>query len=125
MKSPRPRPPGSLLVVEDNPEFRRLLVYVLRKEGYRTAVACDGLAALRRLRSGTLPRLILLDLRMPVMSGWELARILGEDASLASIPVLAMSGEEIQEKDLRLFKGRLEKPIHVGKLLRAVARFFK
>ena len=70
MKSAPVRP---VLVVDDDAAIRAVVVAVLRDEGYAVAQAADGAAALAATRAAP-PRLILLDLRMPVMTGWEFAR---------------------------------------------------
>ena len=60
---------GSVLVVEDDPELLHSLSEVLQSEGYGVARARHGLEALGRLRGGTRPSVILLDLMMPIMNG--------------------------------------------------------
>ena len=67
----RPRPP--VLVVDDEAAIRGVVVAALAEEGYAVAAAADGAAALAQVRAAP-PCLILLDLRMPGMSGWEFAR---------------------------------------------------
>jgi len=64
---------GCILVVEDDEAIRRVVALALADEGYGVTVAPDGRAALERLRYHR-PRLILLDMRMPEMDGWEFAR---------------------------------------------------
>ena len=64
---------GSVLVVEDDQDLSALLELVLADAGYAVRVAGDGLAALRRVEEA-MPGVILLDMRMPVMNGWEFAR---------------------------------------------------
>ena len=62
------------MVVDDDPEIRSSLGELLEDEGYEVVAACDGLEALRMLRNGDKPSVILLDLMMPNMDGWETAR---------------------------------------------------
>jgi two-component system, chemotaxis family, chemotaxis protein CheY len=73
----RPAAPPSvtrpILVVDDDESLRRLVVGLLTEEGYAVLDAADGAAALARVRAAA-PGLTLLDLRMPVVDGWEFAR---------------------------------------------------
>ncbi len=79
-----------VLVVEDNVDIRELLVEILASEGYEVASAGDGRQALdTALRQR--PDVILLDLMMPVMSGWEFRAVQRATAALADIPVIVLS----------------------------------
>ena len=71
--TPPPGRPRPILVVDDDAAIRRDVAAVLADEGYTVAEAPDGGAALARARAAP-PRLILLDMRMPGMDGWEFAR---------------------------------------------------
>ena len=71
--TPPPGRPRPILVVDDDTAIRRVVAAVLADEGYTVAEAPDGGAALARARAAP-PRLILLDMRMPGMDGWEFAR---------------------------------------------------
>lgn len=86
------KPGGRILVVDDEPEIREMLIETLTREGYQVASAAHGAEALEHLRRGALPGLILLDLMMPVMDGWEFLKQKKLDPLLASIPVVVMSG---------------------------------
>lgn len=81
-----------ILVVDDDPELRGVTAIALEEEGYRVAVAANGQEALDMLRAGLRPCLILADLMMPVMSGWELRNELQRDALLAGIPLVFITG---------------------------------
>jgi CheY-like chemotaxis protein/nitrogen-specific signal transduction histidine kinase len=79
-----------ILVVEDSPDIRALMRMLLEAEGYDVAVAGDGqsgVAAARKER----PDLILMDLSLPVLSGWEAAREIKADPEIAAIPILAVT----------------------------------
>ena len=82
----------TLLVVEDDATHRAVVRRMLERRGYEVAEATDGRVALDVLRN-TVPRpqLIVLDLRMPVMSGEELLEILARDVELRRIPVIVTS----------------------------------
>src|SRR5207244_2354453 len=75
--------PRAVLIVEDHQDIRMTLAWLLRVEGFRVATAADGREALNVLREGPLPDLIVLDLRMPVMDGWEFLACKSRDPRLA------------------------------------------
>jgi CheY-like chemotaxis protein len=82
---------GRILVVDDDPDLRRVLVSLVNDEGYSGVGAANGAEALRILREDPAFSLVLFDLVMPVMDGWQFRRELSGDATLASIPAVAMS----------------------------------
>lgn len=83
----------TLLVVDDDADFRAALSDALAYEGYRVRFACDGAEALRLLSAGPpLPAAILLDLAMPNMTGWQFRDLQKRRPDLAGIPVLVMTG---------------------------------
>ncbi len=116
---------GAVLVVDDDPYIREALAEVLEDEGYRVATARDGEEALERLGREPLPALILLDLRMPGMSGWEVRRRLLEVPALARIPVVLLSADSrLEEAEAVLgAAGSLRKPPSLDELLAAIGRF--
>jgi len=79
-----------ILTVEDQPNIRRLITYVLTKAGYKVLQAGDGAAAVRVLQQN-IPDLILLDLRMPKMDGFELLTLLRKYEAAASVPVVILT----------------------------------
>lgn len=91
-----------ILVVEDDTDNRRIVAKVLSVEGYRVIEATDGVEALSQARSEH-PDLILMDLAMPNIDGWEATRQLKRDPQTRSIPVVAltavaMRGDEEQAR---------------------------
>ena len=80
-----------LLVVDDDADIRETLQLVLEEEGYRVATAADGQQAIDLLSGSEAPCLIVLDLMMPVMDGWELFARMREIPRLACIPVCIVS----------------------------------
>ena len=82
-----------VLVVEDDRDTRELLVESLAHEGFDAVGAENGAVALEVLRGEARPDVVLLDLRMPVLSGWDLLRIRQADPRLLLIPVIVMTGE--------------------------------
>jgi two-component system, cell cycle response regulator DivK len=94
--------PKKILVVEDDADNRRIVVKVLSVEGYTIIEATDGHQALERARA-ELPDLILMDLALPNMDGWEATRRIKADPQLRHIPVVAltafaMRGDEEQAR---------------------------
>jgi len=117
---------GPILVVEDDADIRETIAAVLAEEGHALALAADGAEALKVLRGrGPRPRLILLDLMMPVMNAWELRTELLKDEELAAIPIVVFSGDaHVADKAASLGAADvLIKPISLANLLEVVARF--
>jgi CheY-like chemotaxis protein len=114
---------GRVLVVEDEVEIRELLVEALELGGYAAAGAANGREALERLRAGEAPPCaILLDLTMPVMNGWELARELRSDPVLARIPLLVLTARSgVDAEDLGA-AAAVAKPVGFEELMAAVSR---
>jgi CheY-like chemotaxis protein len=81
-----------ILVIDDEPDQRFLLLRILRRAGYEVSEANDGAAALRAVRESP-PDLVVTDMMMPVMNGRELIRCLRDDPATAHIPILAVSGD--------------------------------
>jgi class 3 adenylate cyclase/CheY-like chemotaxis protein len=87
---------GRVLVVDDDPVNRAILVGSLEAQGYSAGIAADGREALRKLRDGGYD-VVLLDLVMPVMDGFEVLRTMKEDERLRSLPVIVVSALEEME----------------------------
>jgi CheY-like chemotaxis protein len=112
------------MVVEDDYAIRETLRELLEEEGYRVVQASNGAEALSRLRSARTPKLILLDLMMPVMDGWEFRRALAEDAELSRIPVVVISADHALDRKVSTLRvnGWLPKPFHLDQLLQTIER---
>jgi len=82
---------GGILVVDDDPDLREFLRLMLTSMGFEVISAANGQEALDVLE-GHHPDLILLDMKMPVMNGWETLQRLKADASLRETPVIMISG---------------------------------
>ena len=113
---------GSVLVVEDDPDLVDLMAVILQDAGYRVATATDGLAALARVEA-EMPSLILLDMRMPRMNGWEFA---GEfrarwDRSCPIVVVTAAENARLRAEEIGA-DGWLEKPFELEDVIRVVER---
>ena len=117
---------GDVLLVEDNAEIREGLREVLEMEGFAVREAPDGAVALEMLRAGPTPALVLLDLMMPVLDGWEVLAILrgtGPDAR-PRLPVVVLSGvSEAFHVASRYALDVVIKPAEVGRLVDLVRRY--
>jgi CheY-like chemotaxis protein len=109
----RPR----VLVVEDDPALRESLTELLEDEGYCVYAAGDGAEALRVLVKIARPSVILLDLMMPVMNGWDLISALKRDERFADIPVAVCSATVHQRPPAMRF---IKKPINLVTLIETV-----
>ncbi|RMD69511.1 MAG: response regulator [Gammaproteobacteria bacterium] len=110
----------TLLLVEDNEDNRDMLARRLRRKGYRVETAVNGKEALDMLQD-IRPDLVLMDLSMPVMDGWEATRRIKQDPGLRDIPVVVLTGhamKEDREKALSVgADGYIPKPIDMQALL--------
>ena len=79
-----------VLVVDDSITVRRVTQRLLQREGYRVALAADGLQALERLQQER-PAVVLSDIEMPRMDGFDLARNIRADQSLADLPIIMIT----------------------------------
>lgn len=111
-----------VLVVEDDPELRTIYQEVLRDGGFKVVAARDGLDALELLNAGTMPCVLLMDLRMPRMTGWELAEHIQGDVRWQHLPLVVVAAYyRIAEEAERLGASAwLQKPIDLGRLLTVV-----
>lgn len=119
------REPARILIVEDDADLREALSDVLRDEGYAVTSAADGREALDSLRREMRPSLILLDLTMPVMNGWQFRAEQREDPVLSGIPVVVLSAGDHLAEQLRPLgiDDFVRKPIELGYLLRKIERY--
>ncbi len=125
LSAPPPQFSKSILIIEDDVTSREVVGQILAAKGYAMATAKDGKQALLYLRQHR-PSLILLDLMMPVMDGYEFRRRQLQDAGLASIPVVVLSakGDDAERADaLGGVVGYLQKPIDPAEVVAAVERF--
>jgi len=117
----------SILVADDNDDIREAIVEALVNEGYEVASARDGREALERLADLPAPTLVLLDLMMPVMSGWEFLDAQKEDLRFASHPVVTISAvnpnQSIEDPAPLSTAGAIQKPFSLGKLWEKVSEF--
>jgi CheY-like chemotaxis protein len=114
-----------VLIVEDDGATRDAMKLVLQSLGYEVVGAANGQEALNYLRAEDETCLILLDLMMPVMDGWQFRREQQQDPALAPIPVVVVSADgNVSQKAATLGAvAYLQKPVEVDALLDTVQRY--
>ncbi len=117
-----------ILVVEDNQDNREMVVKVLKFNGYEVVEAVDGEEAIRKARAEN-PDLILLDIYLPKIDGYEAAKRLKGDSDLRHIPIIALTAHAMKgnrEEALAVgCDGYIPKPINVRELPKQIERFLK
>jgi two-component system, chemotaxis family, chemotaxis protein CheY len=115
-----------VLVVDDDPFIREVIVELLQDEGYTVAQTANGEEALSYLQQQQVyPCVILLDLMMPKMNGWEFRAAQRQDPALAAIPVITISAHaDLLTAASQLdVAGHFPKPIDMDRLLAAIQRY--
>lgn len=114
-----------LLLVEDNELNRDMLTRRLERRGFRVLAALDGEAALNVARESN-PDLILMDIGLPGMNGWDATRLLKRDPETRQIPVIALTAHALSsDQDEAIAAGcdAFEtKPVEIDRLLRTIVR---
>jgi CheY-like chemotaxis protein len=114
----------TVLIVEDDEVIRDVLQQLLQYQGYETLTANHGRDALQKLEELHQPALLLMDLMMPVMNGWELLSALRKDARWQRLPVIILSaGGEAQQLLNDPYVRFLKKPLRMNSLLQLVKTF--
>jgi CheY-like chemotaxis protein len=110
-----------ILIVEDNSDLRRLYAIGLNQRGYEVKLASNGAEAVERIES-EIPDLILLDLIMPIMDGWEVIDRVGASEQSAGTPVIVISGQTEPADDSRhpAIGAWLEKPVTIDELVQKI-----
>ncbi|MGE5242766.1 MAG: response regulator [Betaproteobacteria bacterium] len=112
-----------VLIVEDDGDLRDMMAQMLTLEGFAAATAANGQEALEYLRTGSRPGVILLDLMMPVMDGWEFRRRQRGDRQLRDVPVVVVSAlDQARARDLGA-NAVLKKPLDFDRLLELVRQY--
>jgi CheY-like chemotaxis protein len=123
--TPQQRPravPGTLLVIDDDPDFRNTITKLLVQEGYAVTLARDGHTALERLEHMPPPDAILLDLYMPGMDGFDFVRALRAKPEWEHVPlVLITAANERQRAPIDAFAA-IRKPIEMHELFSTIER---
>lgn len=112
-----------VLIVDDDPDLREGLELTLQFWGHCVAAVADGIEALKRLRTRPPPGIVLLDLMMPGMNGFELRTVMKADPRLARIPVIVLTGAGVllEGRSAELDADILRKPFELTVLLDLVA----
>ena len=116
-------PTPTVFIVEDDVDTREMLGRFLELEGFNVETAENGQQALERLESGTRASVIVLDLMMPVMDGWQFRREQAQRANLAQIPVIVVSAagrDRISQIDADAY---LSKPVDLEELLERIGKY--
>jgi two-component system, sensor histidine kinase and response regulator len=118
-------PSRTILLIEDDPSVRFETATFLEDEGYDVIPATTGADALLILRHIDPPDLIVLDLMLPLLSGWDVSAELAKDERLARVPVVIFSGV-VDRKEAALLRVKpencIKKPVRADELLAAVRR---
>jgi CheY-like chemotaxis protein len=112
-----------VMVVDDDDDIRETLAGLLEDEGYSVVAYPSGQDALDALRRGIGPRVILLDLMMPVMDGAEFRREQLADPTLADIPVVLITAAGLERVSRSEYSEVLRKPLKIDRVLDVIAGF--
>lgn len=115
-----------ILLVEENEINRDMLARRLTRRGYELSFAMDGAAAIEAVRTDP-PLLILMDLSMPIMDGWEATRRLKADPRTRSIPIIALTAHAMASDRKRALEAGCDdfdtKPVKLQRLLEKIEAF--
>jgi CheY-like chemotaxis protein len=114
----------TILIVEDEPEIRNVMQESLESIGLNILTAANGQEALEKLGNNLGVSLILLDLMMPVMNGWQFLSAIEKNSLLNKIPILVVTVFSDQAKDLNV-RGILKKPFDLNDLINEVNGILK
>jgi two-component system, chemotaxis family, chemotaxis protein CheY len=109
-----------VLIIDNDPDLLEATRFALENEGFGIETARHGQEALQRLRVDTRPAVVLLDLMMPVMNGWQFLEEVAKDPSLKTIPVVVLTAAARVEVSGAVEV--LQKPVDLGLLIEVVAR---
>jgi CheY-like chemotaxis protein len=117
-------PPRPVLIVEDDADLREMMAQLLTLEGYQIETVANGREALEYLNDAPRPDVILLDLMMPIMDGWEFRRRQQNDPALADVPVIVLTALDQAQARADDLNGVdfLKKPLDFDRLLELVRR---
>ena len=115
-----PSTSGAILLVEDDEDVRGSLAVLLEAEGFRVLEAGDGLGALERLATGGRVAMIVLDLQLPRLTGWEFREHQMANPSWGTIPTIVLTGASLSPEEIRWLAAKtvLTKPFIFEDVLR-------
>jgi two-component system cell cycle response regulator DivK len=113
----------TILVVEDNEMNRDMLTRRLERKGFRVVAACDGSQGHAMAHSES-PDLILMDISLPIMNGWEVTRLLKSEESTRHIPIVALTAHALSSDRTKAFEAGCDdydtKPVDFARLLEKI-----
>ena len=116
---------SKILIVEDNEMNRDMLSRRLEKKGYDVAIAVDGEAGVAAATSET-PDLVLMDLSLPVIDGWEATRRLKANPATRDVPVIALTAHAMQGDEEKALDAGCDdydtKPVNLARLIEKIER---
>lgn len=117
---------AQIMVVEDDEQLNEVLCYNLEKAGYKVSPVLDGEQAVRMLLEEP-PDLLLLDIMLPIRSGWEICEFISAEASLKDLPVVIFTAKSSRDdfdkaRKFPNFAGYFVKPYATGDVMRHVAK---
>ncbi len=112
---------ASVLLVEDNDDVREMMALALQLAGHDVLLARNGRDALGKLKARPRPCVILLDLMMPVMNGWEFREALRDEPALRDVPVVVVSALNREMAENAGGSAYLPKPVDLDRMLEIVA----
>jgi CheY-like chemotaxis protein len=112
-----------VLIVEDDEDLREMMAQMLTLEGFESAAVANGREALEYLQDAEKPDVILLDLMMPVMDGWEFRRQQQADPAIAPVPVIVLSALDQARASTLEANAFLKKPLDFDHLLSLVRNY--
>lgn len=116
----------TILLAEDNPESRYLFCFILAKAGCEVLQAQNGVEAVEKSK-GLIPDLIIMDIQMPVMDGYEAVSLMRKDPRLEKTPIVGLSAFAMatdREKALKHgFNGYIEKPIELDTFVKELSTY--
>lgn len=108
-----------VLIVEDNADYRELIDFFLKLKGFEVLIATDGVEAVE-MATSEMPHIILMDLNLPVLDGWEATRIISQNQETANIPIIAVSANCNNEYNNDILEagavGCVQKPVDIESL---------
>jgi CheY-like chemotaxis protein len=119
---------AKILLVEDNEMNRDMLARRLQRRGFEVVIAPDGKQGVEKCHAEQ-PDLVLMDLSLPVMDGWEATRTLKGDEATAHIPIIALTAHALESDRTKALETGCDafetKPVNIGRLLQAMGQFLE
>ena len=120
----------SILIIEDDEHIGQILTFILQRQGYQTTLAADGLAARQAVEgSSTPPSLVLLDVMLPYLDGFELVRIIRARPGWQEVPIVMLTAKHTEKDIVRALDAGANdyvvKPFQPNELLARVRRHLK